>query len=180
MTADWQKKQVTAPWGLNIFDMFPQGEEVGRGAGAGGRAKALRHERAREVVASFAHSTRPEALMHDAPGLRRAAANLDSTVTAMSTAAGPSANRGDLILQPSYFTSSLYVEPLREDLTTLVNLFAQRYVETWPPSEPFALFKRIWSEQGWCWLHFRVLDARSRETFINVTERIFVGEGTPR
>ncbi|EPT03885.1 hypothetical protein FOMPIDRAFT_1046365 [Fomitopsis schrenkii] len=92
----------------------------------------------------------------------------------MSTAAGPSATRGDLTLQPSYFTSSLYVEPLREDVTTLVNLFAQRYVETWPPTEPFALFKRIWSEQGWCWLHFRVLDARSREAFVNVTERILV------
>ncbi|KZT72798.1 hypothetical protein DAEQUDRAFT_762610 [Daedalea quercina L-15889] len=92
----------------------------------------------------------------------------------MSTAAGPSANRGDITLQPSYFTSSLYVEPLCEDIANLVNLFAQQYVETWPPTQPFALFKRLWSEQGWRWLHFKVLDARARETFVNVTERLFV------
>ncbi|KAH9937044.1 uncharacterized protein B0H18DRAFT_1081338 [Fomitopsis serialis] len=74
----------------------------------------------------------------------------------MSTAAGPSAVRGDITLQPSYFTSSLY------------------YVETWPPTQPFALFKRLWSDQGWCWLHLKVLDARARETFVNVTERLFI------
>lgn len=141
-----------------------------------GQSGWSRHERAR-CCCLFSHARRvlerlcmTRALEFDAqqPTWTR-------TATAMSTAAGPSATRGDLTLQPSYFTSSLYVEPLREDVTTLVNLFAQRYVETWPPTEPFALFKRIWSEQGWCWLHFRVLDARSREAFVNVTERILVG-----
>lgn len=30
LMADWQKKQVTAPCGLKILDMFPRVERVGR------------------------------------------------------------------------------------------------------------------------------------------------------
>lgn len=81
-----------------------------------GRGAVHSHERARDVVACFARQTHPETPVHDAL----------CAATAMSTAAGPSAVRGDITLQPSYFTSSLYVEPLREDIANLVNLFAQQ------------------------------------------------------
>lgn len=90
----------------------------------------------------------------------------------MSTSAGPSASRGDITLQPSYFTSSLYVEPLREDISSLITLYAQQYSQTNPP---FALFKRLWTELGWSWLHFKVFDPRARESFLRVTQRLFLG-----
>lgn len=93
----------------------------------------------------------------------------------MSTSAVPSASRGDITLQPSYFTSSLYVEPLREDISTLIKLFFEQYSQASPSSQPFALFKRLWTEQGWCWIHFKVFDGRARESFIAVTERLFLG-----
>ncbi|OSX67483.1 hypothetical protein POSPLADRAFT_1128051 [Postia placenta MAD-698-R-SB12] len=89
----------------------------------------------------------------------------------MSTSAGPSASRGDITLQPSYFTSSLYVEPLREDISSLITLYAQQYSQTNPP---FALFKRLWTELGWSWLHFKVFDPRARESFLRVTQRLFL------
>ncbi|CCM05197.1 uncharacterized protein FIBRA_07406 [Fibroporia radiculosa] len=92
----------------------------------------------------------------------------------MSTAPAPSTNRGEITLQPSYFTSSLYVEPLRQDIQTLISVFSEQYLRTPPPPQPFELFKRIWTQQGWCWIHFKVFDARARESFIAVTERLFL------
>lgn len=47
---------------------------------------------------------------------------------AMSTSPPPSVARGDITLQPSYFTSSLFVNPLREDIALLVQVFAQTYL----------------------------------------------------
>ncbi|KAJ6621579.1 hypothetical protein B0H10DRAFT_2016477 [Mycena sp. CBHHK59/15] len=70
-----------------------------------------------------------------------------------------SVNRGHVVLQPSYFTSSIYVKALRDDLTTL---------------QPFALFKDLWNAQGWEWLHFKVFERRTRDTFLNVTARLFL------
>lgn len=93
----------------------------------------------------------------------------------MSTSAAPSVTRGEITLQPSYFTSSLYVQPLREDISLLVQTFTQQYLQG-DRTQPFALFKKIWSEQGWIWLHFKVFDGRSRERFIGVTLRLFAGE----
>ncbi|KAI0698412.1 hypothetical protein C8T65DRAFT_710162 [Cerioporus squamosus] len=89
----------------------------------------------------------------------------------MSIAPEPSTSRGDITLQPGYFTSSLYVQPLREDLITLIKLFSEQY-ET--AERPFELFKKLWSEQGWCWLHLRAYDGRGRQTFLRVTERVFI------
>ncbi len=91
----------------------------------------------------------------------------------MHIAPEPSTARGEITLQPSYFTSSLYLDPLREDLTDLTALFTTRYVAA---VHPFKLFKELWSEQGWCWLHMRTHDGRGRQAFLRVTERIFVGE----
>ncbi|KAL6309875.1 hypothetical protein BKA93DRAFT_722627 [Sparassis latifolia] len=92
----------------------------------------------------------------------------------MSTSPAPSASRGDITLQPSYFTSSLYVGPLREDISRLIYAFSEQYVGPQQPCQPFALFKKLWTDLGWSWIHFKVFDARARETFIDVTERLFL------
>jgi hypothetical protein len=93
----------------------------------------------------------------------------------MSLAPAPSASRGEVTLQPAYFTSSLFVHPLRDDILSLTHIFADRYLQTLP-AQPFALFKSVWNDQGWPWLHFKVLDARARDTFLAVTMRLFMGE----
>ena len=41
--------------------------------------------------------------------------------------------------------------------------------------QPFALFKQLWSSQGWCWFHFKVFDGRARESFLSVVLRLFSG-----
>lgn len=46
----------------------------------------------------------------------------------MSTDPAPSVTRGDVTLQPSYFTSSLFVEPLREDIARLIQAYVQQYL----------------------------------------------------
>lgn len=39
----------------------------------------------------------------------------------------------------------------------------------------FALFKSIWLQMGWHWLQFKVFDHRSRQVFLDVTMRLFLG-----
>lgn len=92
----------------------------------------------------------------------------------MSTAPAPTVHRGEITLQPAYFTSTLYVNPLRDDISTLIQTFAEQYAHS-DKSQPFALFKRVWNELGWVWLHFKVFDGRARERFIGVTLRLFAG-----
>ncbi|EMD42149.1 hypothetical protein CERSUDRAFT_42273, partial [Gelatoporia subvermispora B] len=89
-----------------------------------------------------------------------------------TTTPAPSATRGEITLQPSYFTSSLYVYPFREDLFDLILRFSECYAIH--PGQPFAVFKKLWSDYGWCWLHFKVFDSRAREAFIKTTERLFL------
>ncbi|KAI0651965.1 hypothetical protein C8Q79DRAFT_1005211 [Trametes meyenii] len=89
----------------------------------------------------------------------------------MSIAPEPSVSRGDITIQPSYFTSSLYVNPLREDIAALIQAFLDQYE---PTVRPFELFKRLWIEQGWSWLHLRIYDGRARQSFIRITERLFI------
>ncbi|KAI0655191.1 hypothetical protein C8Q70DRAFT_924341 [Cubamyces menziesii] len=89
----------------------------------------------------------------------------------MSIAPEPSTSRGEITLQPSYFSSSLYVDSLREDISTLVVSFTEQYNES---VRPFELFKKLWTDQGWCWLHLRIYDGRARQAFLNITERLFV------
>jgi hypothetical protein len=93
----------------------------------------------------------------------------------MQPTPSPSAGRGDVVLQPAFFTSSLYVQPLREDVLTLTARFREQYLEWTPSVSPFSIFKQIWRSQGWKWLHFKVFDDRARETFLLVTTRIFLG-----
>ncbi|KAG2154678.1 hypothetical protein DEU56DRAFT_751350 [Suillus clintonianus] len=81
-------------------------------------------------------------------------------------------SRGHVVLQPTYFTSSLFVDPAREDISNLILVYTERYARS-PPPQPFTLFKDIWSNHGWSWLHFKVFDARSRDAFLKVTMRLF-------
>nr|GAT47829.1 predicted protein [Mycena chlorophos] len=82
------------------------------------------------------------------------------------------ATRGEVRLQPSYFTSSLYVNALREDITSLILTFHDSYKAD--TTRPFATFKEIWVAQGWKWLHFRVFDLRARDTLLTTTARLFL------
>ncbi|KAK0205735.1 hypothetical protein IW262DRAFT_671015 [Armillaria fumosa] len=67
---------------------------------------------------------------------------------------------GRLCLQPSYFTSSVYVNAVRDDIAIL--------------SCPFKLFKEIWCSQGWQWLHLKIFDPRGRDAFLHTTLRLFL------
>ena len=91
----------------------------------------------------------------------------------MSLAPTPSAARGDLIIQPPFFTSSLFVNTCRTDIDRLTDLFVQEYAHD--DTAPFALFKDIWQEQGWTYMHLKVFDARTRRTFLTVVCRLFIG-----
>ncbi|KAF5385283.1 hypothetical protein D9615_001387 [Tricholomella constricta] len=88
-------------------------------------------------------------------------------------APAPSGSRGEVILQPNYFTSSIFVKAFRDDITTLIHSYHEQYTTT-QPGEPFLLFKALWSSQGWKWLHFMVFDDRTREAFLNVVLRLFL------
>ena len=91
----------------------------------------------------------------------------------MSLAPTPSAARGDLTLQPPFFTSSLFVNPFREDILSLIDRFIQEFSDD--VTQPFALFKRLWQEQGWTYMHLKVFDARTRHIYLTVACRLFVG-----
>lgn len=86
-----------------------------------------------------------------------------------------SASRGQIIVQPPYFTSFTFVDAVREDVTLLIQSYADQY-ERARPVQPFTLFKDIWVSQGWTWIHFKIFDARSREIFLKVMMRMFTGE----
>jgi hypothetical protein len=96
-----------------------------------------------------------------------------STRPQMSLAPTPSAARGDLILQSPFFTSSLFVDPFRADIERLVDIFVQEYADH--ATKPFALFKRIWQDQGWTYMHLKTFDARTRHTYLTVACRLFIG-----
>ncbi|KAA1471583.1 hypothetical protein DENSPDRAFT_776368 [Dentipellis sp. KUC8613] len=93
----------------------------------------------------------------------------------MSLVPSPSTARGDLILQPSFFTSSLFVNPCRADIQRLLERYTNEYLaQANDISNPFNLFKRIWEDEGWLWMHLKVFDARTRETFLKIVCRLFV------
>ena len=91
----------------------------------------------------------------------------------MSVVPGPTASRGGIVVQPTYFTSSLYVDPCREDIEALIQEFSRKYHEN--PIHSFGQFKSIWVSSGWQWMHFKVFDAYARNTFLRVTIRLFMG-----
>ncbi len=93
----------------------------------------------------------------------------------MFPAPSPSIGRGEVVLQPNYFTSSVYVKALRDDLSMLILKYHEAYSHD-VSIKPFSLFKTVWLSMGWNWLHFKVFDNRSRHKFLEVTLRLFLGE----
>ncbi|KAF7970534.1 hypothetical protein HWV62_23791 [Athelia sp. TMB] len=91
----------------------------------------------------------------------------------MSLAPSPSASRGVVTVQPSYFSSSLYVDPLREDIANLISVYSDHFLRG-QPAQPFALFKTLWQSIGWTWIHLKVFDSRSRDFFMKITSRLFL------
>ncbi|KAG8975724.1 hypothetical protein FRC05_005242 [Tulasnella sp. 425] len=78
-------------------------------------------------------------------------------------------------LIPLYYTSELFVDPLREDISDLLTAFAEHFEEgKEPPSEPFSLFKTIWIDQGWDIFHLKCDEPRSRWTFLKTVFRCFI------
>ncbi|KAI5898529.1 uncharacterized protein SCHCODRAFT_02697067 [Schizophyllum commune H4-8] len=82
-------------------------------------------------------------------------------------------SRADVMLQPNYFTSNIYVTQLEEDLKNLVQVFEEER-KAQPNASPFRVFREVWSAEGWPFLHYRVFDARSREVSLKTTLRIFL------
>lgn len=93
-----------------------------------------------------------------------------------------SAQRGEATVQPAYFTSSAFVDALRDDLQTLVKIYSEKYNEhlNTPRQvndiKPFGLFKEVWSGLGWQWLHLKILEPRARESFLSTVLRLFIGK----
>ena len=85
----------------------------------------------------------------------------------------PSTSKTVLNVQPAYFTSSLFVDPLRKDIENLTTSFAEQYAQS--QVNPFGQFKACWLAQGWRWLHFRTFDGRARHQLIDVVIRLFLG-----
>lgn len=77
---------------------------------------------------------------------------------------------------PIYYTSESFVEPLREDVSALLDAFATQLSDAETSLAPFTLFKTIWKEQGWNYIHLKCLESRSRVTFLKTVFRVFIGE----
>jgi hypothetical protein len=99
---------------------------------------------------------------------------LQCTQAGMSLSPGSSAQRGDISVQPEYYTSSLFVEPLRRDLHRLIAQYSAGYAESHYP-HPFQAFKSLYYELGWNWLHLRELERRARSVFLQTVMRIILG-----
>lgn len=105
-------------------------------------------------------------------------ANKDpNKVSDMSLTVAPSASRSSASsLQPFYYASSLFVSPMRDDITSLLVAFVTAYSrEPLEPERPFELFKTIWKDQGWDLVHLKVLDARARVVFLQIVMRLLLG-----
>jgi hypothetical protein len=94
---------------------------------------------------------------------------------AMSVVPSSSAKKGEVVLQPAFFTSSLYVHPLREDISALAPAYFEAWTRAPTREKPFTIFKQVWSGIGWPWLHFKTLEDRSRDRFSDITMRLFLG-----
>ena len=96
----------------------------------------------------------------------------------MSLTVVPTVSRGSApSLQPFYYASSLFVEPMRSDIASLLVAFVNAYArEPLEPEKPFELFKSIWKDQGWDLAHLKVLDARARVIFLRNVMRLLVGK----
>lgn len=87
----------------------------------------------------------------------------------------PNYPRGVLILDPAYYTSSVFVEPMRKDIQGLLEDFVLVYSSSPPPRRVFSIFKDVWSSRGWEFLHLCAIDDVVRDTFLITVFRLFLG-----
>ncbi|GJJ14248.1 hypothetical protein Clacol_008512 [Clathrus columnatus] len=88
----------------------------------------------------------------------------------------PSIPRGsEPSLQGYYYTSSLFISSLQQDINALLTTYAHAYArDPFEPEKPFELFKSTWKTLGWNYAHLRCVDAK-RPVFVGVVGRCFVG-----
>ncbi|KIJ46423.1 hypothetical protein M422DRAFT_29271 [Sphaerobolus stellatus SS14] len=96
----------------------------------------------------------------------------------MTIRVAPSAPKTPLALyyvQPVYYTSSLFTDPMREDIVDLLSTFARVYSsEPLEPEKPFEIFKSVWKKQGWDIVHLKVLDPQGRSAYLKTVLRLFL------
>ncbi|KIJ35051.1 hypothetical protein M422DRAFT_34832 [Sphaerobolus stellatus SS14] len=96
----------------------------------------------------------------------------------MTIRVAPSAPKTPLALyyvQPVYYTSSLFTDPMREDIVDLLSTFARVYSsESLEPEKPFEIFKSVWKKQGWDIVHLKVLDPQGRSACLKTVLRLFL------
>jgi hypothetical protein len=93
----------------------------------------------------------------------------------MSLQVKPNILRGELLLDPLYYTSAAFVDPLRKDIEQLLQTFKAQYTSALPPRRAFSLFKEIWRSSGWRLLHLSVLEDLDRDSFTLTVFRLFLG-----
>lgn len=80
-------------------------------------------------------------------------------------------------LTPPYYTSELFVTAARTDIGALLTAFNEQFGDPDnAPPYPFTLFKSLWSEKDWNWIHFVCEEPRSRIDFLKTMFRLFIGE----
>ncbi|KAG8862977.1 hypothetical protein FRB96_000397 [Tulasnella sp. 330] len=91
-------------------------------------------------------------------------------------APAPSQGRGAtaLALLPIYYSSESFVEPLRADVSALLNTFASNFSKGASLPFPFTLFKTIWKENGWNFMHLKCTESKSRVAFLETVFRVFI------
>ena len=95
--------------------------------------------------------------------------HLDILMSLISTF---SARGAPSCLQPSYFTSAVFTSSAREDLVKLLSEFGS---VVYLSSQPFTTFKELWIRQGWHFAHVFIIEAPTRDTYINTMFRLFAG-----
>jgi len=92
----------------------------------------------------------------------------------MSLAVRPNFPRGELVLDPLFYTSAPFVGPLRKDIEQLLQTFKVKYDAVPPPRRVFSIFKDIWKSSGWKLIHLSVLEDLDRDAFTVSVFRLFI------
>ncbi|KAG8905580.1 hypothetical protein FRB99_008638 [Tulasnella sp. 403] len=77
-------------------------------------------------------------------------------------------------LIPLFYTSNLFVDALREDVRDLLTAFEDRFAAGPDGTKPFPLFRSIWAEKDWNWLHLKCSEPHSRIDFLKTVFRVFI------
>lgn len=77
---------------------------------------------------------------------------------------------------PLYYTSDLFVSLAREDIGGLLDAFAAHFASQSAEDKPFNVFKGLWKERGWCYIHLKCTEAWSRRSFLQTMFRLWIGK----